>query len=166
MRTDYLQVDAWTVLQRLLTAPNALVVEVMLVTGLRVSDVLSLRTEQLKNRFTVKESKTHKSKRIYLNNDLLQRLRNQSGEVFVFEHAKTIYKHRTRQAVWHDVKRASKAMRVDCVVGTHSARKSYAVDIFRRTKDLVRVQSALGHDQLATTIIYLLSEFDNKKNAP
>ena len=165
MRTHSLSVSAWTVLESLLTPPNALVIETMLQTGLRVSDVLSLRTEQLRSgqRFTVEESKTGKHKRVYICKALYTRLLAQSGEVYIFEGSRSAYVHRTRQAVWHDVKRASKAMRIDICIGTHSARKSYAVGEYERTGDLLDVQLKLNHDDLATTILYLLDEFEKKK---
>ena len=43
---------------------NALVVKLCMATGLRISDVLELRTSELKRRQTVRESKTGKTRRI------------------------------------------------------------------------------------------------------
>lgn len=147
-------------LKALLTPANALVVELMLATGLRISDCLCLRSSQLNNqRFTVSESKTHKRKRIYLPRSLWERLKAQAGEVYVFEGAKSVYHHRTRQAVWWDIKRAAKAMRLEKGISPHSARKSYAVAQYRRSGDLEYVRERLNHDQIETTILYLLSEF-------
>lgn len=159
MRTNAKDVQTWTILERLLMPANALAVETMLRTGLRVSDVLSLRTSDLKSRFTVKESKTGKSKRIYLGGDLLRKLRAQAGEVFVFEGAKGVNTHRTRQAVWADIKRAAKAMRLSGVVAPHSARKSYAVDEYTKCHDIRAVQRKLNHDRIETTVLYLLDHF-------
>jgi site-specific recombinase XerD len=138
---------------------NALVVEVMLSTGLRVSDVLSLEFWQLKPEFTVSESKTGKLKHIKLDGDLLARLRSQSGSRWVFTGRKGIA-HRTRQAVWADIKRAAKAMRLERVIAPHSARKTVAVDEFRRCKDIKTVQEMMNHDRIETTLLYLLSEFE------
>lgn len=165
MRTHSIDVDTWSILERLLTPANALVIETMLETGLRVSDVLSLRTAQIKNqRLTVSESKTGKTKRIYLIRSLHERLNAQAGEVYVFESAKSVDKHRTRQAVWHDVKRAAKAMRINVTVGTHSARKSYAVCEYTKSGDIGTVQRKLNHDNIETTVLYLLDVFDKKKS--
>lgn len=156
MRTNSIDVTTWAILERLLTPANALVIETMLRTGLRVSDVLSLRTSQLKPRLTVSECKTGKRKRVYLGEALCARLMAQAGAVYVFEGARDSSKHRTRQAVWHDVKRAAKAMRIPLVVAPHSARKSYAVDEYRKCGDVVAVQRKLNHDNLETTLLYLL----------
>lgn len=135
----------------------------MLATGLRVSDVLRLRTEKLSSqRFTVWESKTHKRKRVYLRRDLWERLRAQAGEVYVFEGAKGADTFRTRQAVWHDVKRAARAMRIPLCVGTHSARKSYAVGQYAKSHDIRYVQRKLGHYNIETTVLYLLDVFESR----
>lgn len=156
MRTNSADVTTWTVIERLLMPANALVVEVMLRTGLRVSDVLALRTAALKPRLTVSESKTGKRKRVYLGEALCARLRAQAGSVYVFEGARDPMKHRTRQAVWHDVKRAARALRLRGCVAPHSARKSYAVDEYCKCGDPVTVQRKLNHDNLETTLVYLL----------
>lgn len=68
---------------------NALAVEVMLETGLRVSDVLNLRTEQLKStRLTVCECKTGKTRVVTLSRNLLDRLKRQAGCIYVLNRHK------------------------------------------------------------------------------
>lgn len=137
---------------------NALVIETMLQTGLRISDVLNLRTATLRKgqRFTVKESKTGKGKRVRLGTALYFRLLAQAGKIYVFPSAKTEFKHRTRQAVWADVKRAAKALRLRVNVAPHSARKSYACGEYERTQDIEAVKRKLNHSNIETTILYLL----------
>lgn len=137
---------------------NRLVCRVALHTGLRVGDVLSLRTEQLSRQFWVREAKTHKRRRVNLTDALLAELRAQAGAVWVFPGARDPAKHRTRQAVWRDVRRAAKAFRLPSHVSPHSMRKVYAVDLLRRCKgDLGRVQRALNHSDAATTAIYAMA---------
>lgn len=158
MRTTAIKVDSWAVLERLLTPANALVVETMLQTGLRVSDVLALTSAQLRRgqRFTVSESKTGKGKRIRIGNKLYLQLLEQCGKKWVFPSAHDESKHRTRQAVWADVKRAAKALRLQQNVAPHSARKSYACGEYERTHDLQAVKSKLNHSNVETTVLYLL----------
>jgi integrase len=129
----------------------------MLHTGLRVGDVLALRTEQLGPRFWVKESKTGKRKQIGLPGPLLARIKAQAGTVWAFP-GRDGTKPRTRQAVWRDVKRAAKAFRLPQNAGTHSMRKVYAVDMLERYGDIERVRKALNHDRLATTLIYAMAD--------
>lgn len=160
MITNALQSAEWRILERLLMPANALAVEVMLETGLRVSDVLNLRTEQLKStRLTVCECKTGKTRLVTLSKSLLDRLKRQSGCIYVFESPQKAWKHRTRQAVWTDIKRAAKAMRIDLNVAPHSARKTYACDMYRKTGDIKAVQALLNHDNVGTTVLYLVDAF-------
>lgn len=160
MTTNALQSAEWRILERLLMPANALAVEVMLETGLRVSDVLNLRTEQLKStRLTVCECKTGKTRVVTLSRHLLDRLKCQAGCIYVFESPQKAWKHRTRQAVWTDIKRAAKAMRIDLNVAPHSARKTYACDMYRKTGDIKVVQALLNHDNVGTTVLYLIDAF-------
>ncbi len=159
MRSDVFKVDDVAVLLRLLTPTNALVMETCFCTGLRVSDVLSLDSARLKQRMTVKEQKTGKSRRIYLRKSLYERLKAQAGVVWVFPNARDpVAAHRCRQTIWKDVKRAAKALRLDYNAAPHGARKFYAVDLYRR-EGFAAVQRALQHDNPNTTLIYLASEF-------
>lgn len=158
IRTNSIKLEAWAVLEKLLMPENALVIETMLQTGLRVSDVLNLRTATLRKgqRFTVTESKTGKGKRVRIGNALYLRLLAQCGKIYVFPSTRTELKHRTRQAVWADVKRAAKALRMRVNVAPHSARKSYAVGEYQRTHDIEAVKRKLNHSNIETTILYLL----------
>lgn len=158
MRTTALKLTSWAVLERLLTEPNALAIETSLQTGLRISDVLALTRSDLAKgqRFTVSESKTRKRRRVYIGKKLYFRLLAQCGKKWVFPSARTESKHRTRQAVWADVKRAAKALRLGGNAAPHSARKSFACGEYERTHDLSEVQRKLNHAHIETTVLYLL----------
>lgn len=156
-RTAWICHDDCAVLLRLLSLANALAMETALDTGLRISDVLSIKTAQLvSQRITVRERKTGKTRRVYLPRSLLDRLKASAGSLYVFEGRDDPTKHRTRQAVYKDVVRAARAMRIKRV-GCHTARKVYAVDIYRQ-HGLAYCQKILGHDRPETTLIYLASE--------
>lgn len=117
-----------------LTPSNRLVCRVCLHTGLRVGDVLALRTKQLAPRFWITERKTHKRRQVGLPADLLADIRAQAGEVWAFP-GRDPGRPRTRQAVWADVKRAAKAFRLPQNVAPHSFRK---VGLCRRLAPQVR----------------------------
>lgn len=137
---------------------NRLVCKVCVATGLRVGDVLALKPEQLSAQFWITEAKTGKRRRVNLSASLLQELKSQAGQYWVFPHAKDRRKHRTRQAVWHDVKRAAKAFRLPQNVAPHSLRKVYAVNKLERSKgDLKAVQKALNHSDASTTMVYVMA---------
>lgn len=139
---------------------NRLIMRVILHTGLRISDVLNLKPEQLAPQFWITEQKTGKRRRVNLPGPLLDDLRKNAGKVYVFEHRTDPNKHKTRQAVWHDVKRAAAAFRLPQNVGTHSARKVYAVDLLKKYGDIDRVRRALNHAKRypSTTLIYATAD--------
>ena len=142
----------------LLTPENRLVMRVCLATGLRVGDVLRLRPEQLGRQFYVTEQKTRKRRRVNLSDELLLDLRRSAGRVWVFEGRNDVEKHRTRQAVWKDLKRAAKALRIVENLTPHSARKEFAVQLMRKYGDLERVRRALNHDNQAVTLLYAMAD--------
>lgn len=156
MTTEYLLRREMEHVLAALTPSNRLVCRVCLQTGLRVGDVVSLKTRDLKGQFWIVESKTKKRRRVNLPRELLDQIRAQAGEVWAFPGRKP-GQHRTRQAVWADVKRAAKAFRIRQNVAPHSFRKVYAVELLRRCGDVKRVQRALNHSDCATTMIYVMA---------
>ncbi len=158
MTTEYL---VWREMEHVLAAltpANRLVCRVCVATGLRVGDVVTLRSDQIGPQFWITEHKTGKRKRVNLSKDLLLLLKAQQGPIFVFQGRGGINTHRTRQAVWRDVKRASRAFRLPQNVGVHSLRKVFAVDQLDKSGgNLAKVQRALNHSDMSTTMIYAMS---------
>jgi len=158
LTTEYLLEREVDLLLGLLTPSNRLVIQVSLHTGLRVSDVLNIKTAQVKPRFLVTESKTGKRRLVGLPADLREQLLAQAGEIWLFEHRTDPTKHRSRQAVWRDVKRAAEAMRLPQNVAPHSFRKVYAVDLMRKYGDIERVRRNLNHGGETVTTIYAMAD--------
>lgn len=157
MTTEYLLNRELQHVLAALTPSNALVIKTILRTGLRVSDVLALKPQDLKPQMWVTEGKTRKRRQVGLGTELVAELRAQAGQHWVFP-GRDPKRHRTRQAVWYDVKRASRAFRLPQNVGTHSVRKMYAVELLSRYGDVQRVQRALQHDRLTTTLVYAMAD--------
>ena len=157
MRTEYLlQKEVERVLD-LLTFENRLVMRVLLHTGLRISDALQLKPEQLRPNFWVTEQKTGKRRQVGLPEPLLADLCDSADGEWVFPGSKP-GKHRTRQAVWKDVKRAAAALRLTQNAAPHSARKVYAVELLKKYGDIDRVRRALNHGGLEVTLIYAMAD--------
>ncbi len=155
----------WACIMQCLTPSNALVCELALQTGWRIDDCLALTSEKLQEAekrgnttITITEQKTQKKSRKRLSAALFDKLNAQKGAVFVFEGRDDICTHRTRQAVWADIKRARKALRLKQNVSPHSTRKGYAVDLLQSGKDLDKVQRALNHSHESDTLIYALAD--------
>ena len=158
MTTEYLLRREMEHVLAALTPANRLVCRVCAHTGLRVGDVLELRTEHLRPQMWIVERKTGKRKRVNLPKRLYEQLCQKAGKVWVFESPRDWRKHRTRQAVWHDVKRAAKAFRLPQNVGVHSLRKRYAVEQVEHNRgNYAKVQKLLNHADMATTMVYAMS---------
>ena len=156
-KTEYLLQREVDLILAALTPENRLVMRTALVTGLRVGDVLALKPERLKPHFWVTEQKTGKKRQVGLPEPLLSDLKKNAGKWWVFP-GRDPRKHRTRQAVWKDVKRAAKAFRLPQNVGPHSARKVFAVELMRKYGDIDRVRRVLNHNSETVTMIYALAD--------
>lgn len=165
MTTEYLIDREVEMVLRALTPSNALVMQVCLHTGLRVGDVLNLRRDQIKPRFWVTEQKTGKRRMVGLPEELrAEILRMSRGSVWAFP-GRDPRKHRTRQAVWKDVKRAARAFRLPQNVAPHSFRKVYAVELLNKYGDVKKVQKALNHGSIETTMIYCCAALNLRNKA-
>lgn len=165
MRAEYIPIALFYAVISELTYPNQLAMRIALKTGLRINDVLSLRKSQLKIRPTIHEQKTGKARRIYFGAELYRELcayafhyPKFNDSDFVFPHRTNNNRHRTRQAVYKDVKKAVAVLRLSGQISPHSARKCAAVREFVRTKSIERVRQFLNHDRELTTILYALSD--------
>lgn len=160
LKTDYVYADVFEHLLAALTDENRLALSVSLCTGLRISDVLNLRTKRLKERMTVRELKTGKTRRIRIPRALLDELIAISGKIFVFENRIDYTRPRTRQAVFKDLKRACRAFRLPAKLNLapHSARKIYGVSQYERTCSVERVRELLNHSGEAVTMLYAMAD--------
>lgn len=167
MRSDWVNDDVMSHILSALMLENRLAILVSLSTGLRIDDVLSLKSAQLSERMTITESKTKKRRTIRLSSRLLDELLSVSGKIWVFEGRCDARKHRTRQAVYKDIKRACKAFRVPATlkVSPHTARKMYAVKQYKRTCSLDKVKDLLNHSSEAVTMIYALADELTRRNS-
>jgi integrase len=87
-----------------------------------------------------------------------------SGQHYIFEHRLNGRNHRTRQAVFKDLKKACGNFGIKKNVSVHSLRKIYAVDEYEKTGDLKKVQKLLNHSGEAVTMIYAMANAIRKKS--
>ena len=183
MRTDYLALDQLEVLLGGLMPANRAALEISMCTGLRISDVLALRWEkccslQPGDCFTLVALKTGRPVNVLVTPTFCNALKragggsvHQKGWVFPGRTQGTNRPsagesdggHRTRQAVWKDLKRAARLYRCEGRrlrenVGPHSCRKVFAVRLYQESKSLEVVRRALGHKDLAVTMLYALAD--------
>lgn len=162
MRTDYIKTEELRHVLAALTPENRLACEISLATGLRIGDVLSIKTEKLlrskNHRISVTEEKTGKIHTVYIPVELYYRACHAAGKYFVFQHRYDAKRHRTRQAVFKDIKRAARAFRLRLNIAPHTCRKAWAVAEYHRTGSIERVQKLMNHSDEAVTMIYALAD--------
>lgn len=142
---------------------NVIAMRVSLETGMRIGDVLKIKKADIKGR-TVSyiAEKTGKKGKAVLSQDLAKRLKSLGNDIWVFPHRCSTEKHRTRQTVWNDVKKASKMLKEkgllnDENVAPHSGRKTFAVND-RKENGLTHTQKALQHSSKGVTMTYAFAD--------
>lgn len=168
-RAEYTEKDIFLSLLNACMPANRRALELSLLTGLRISDCLSLRREGFNQRMSVRESKTGKIKRISIPRELYERLLTNSGKYYIFEGRLSAKKHRTRSAVYKDLMRVCKIYRIDgkklCAhISPHSARKVYAVTLYHKTCDIKKVQRLLNHSNEGVTMLYAMADILTKRH--
>lgn len=98
MRTTYANRAQLGHVLAALMPENRLVMQLCIATGLRVSDVLELRTADLKRRQTVRQKKTGKTRRVQWPTALYEQMEQGAGRLWVFESRTDPKRHRTRKA--------------------------------------------------------------------
>jgi integrase len=160
MRSEYITREVWEALLPSMTYENALAIAVSLETGLRIGDVLRLQVSDLSDsNISYTAQKTGKSGIAACSPSLIARLRsNAHGGTCCFP-ARMGSKHpcRSRQAVWANVRKAATAAGIKPHVSPHTARKTYAVDLYHR-RGIAAVQAALQHGSVNTTNLYALAD--------
>lgn len=157
-RSQWVSDDTMRCILTALMPANRLALLVSLSTGLRIGDVLALKTHQVeRGDFSVREQKTGKRKRVHLGKTLQTDLLRQSGRIYVFEGRTSQFRHRTRQAVYKDLARVATAFRLKGV-SPHSCRKCYAVRNLHVYGDLRKVKKLLNHSDEAVTVLYAMAD--------
>lgn len=126
-------------------------------TGLRVSDILSMKVQDLKPQMNIKERKTGKNRTINISPVLLESLkRNAQGSIYCFP-AKDKSKPLHRDTIGAQINSAKKIVGItDFTISMHSARKMYAIRKFEEAgNDYKVVQKDLGHRHEGTTLVYI-----------
>ena len=139
--------------------------EFLYATGLRVTELVTLRLDQISLRQGVVRvtGKGSKDRLVplgevavswterYLNDGRPALLgRRQSNDLFVTERGSAM----TRQAFWHLIKRYASRAGIHKHLSPHTLRHAFATHLLNHGADLRVVQMLLGHSDLSSTQIY------------
>jgi integrase len=140
----------------------AILALVGLFSGLRVSEVLSLKVSDVGAVWCVFQPKTQKHKTFILPDEIQARVNayvtaNGLGadDALIPSTVRNPQKSLSRQQAFTVLRREARNKALQRV-GTHSMRKTYANALYRATGRVDAVQDALGHDSPFTTLAYLV----------
>ena len=159
---------------RLLAAPDVgtalgirdrTMLEVLYATGLRVSELVGLRLEQINLRQGVLRvvGKGDKERLVPLGEpavDWLERfLERGRAEILGAKPSPALFptgrgRAMTRQAFWHLIKRYARRVGISRGISPHTLRHAFATHLLDHGADLRVVQMLLGHRDISTTQIY------------
>jgi len=139
--------------------------EVLYATGLRVTELISLRQSEINlNQGVLRVSgKGERERLIPLGDEAQNWLRDflDGPRVEILLERQTDYlfptrrgNRMTRQAFWHIIKRYSKKAEIGGKLSPHTLRHAFATHLLNNGADLRVVQMLLGHSDLSTTQIY------------
>jgi integrase/recombinase XerD len=139
--------------------------ELLYATGLRVSELVSLRTQQIdfQGNFLTAKGKGSKVRAVPFGRWARERLfcymrefrpRLLKGKTSPFLFVNRSGGALTRQGFWKLIRRYALAAGIEKRVSPHTLRHSFATHLLERGADLRSVQSMLGHADISTTQIY------------
>ena len=128
-------------------------------TGLRVSDLLTLKVKDLKGKkkIIVKEGKTNKPRTIHLANiyeELNVYLTSLEGTEWVFPSRKG-NKSISRIQAYRQLNKASEMVDMPDGIGTHTMRKTFGYWHYKQFKDVAELQMILNHSHPEITLTYI-----------
>ena len=135
-------------------------------TGLRVSDILSLNVESVKNKQYIDliEKKTKKYKRIRLNNKLQrlikEYLKERETQYSITEGEQPLFigkKHcrLDRSQVYRFINQTCNELNIKVNVGTHTMRKTFGYHHYKQNNDVALLQKIFNHSSPAITMRYI-----------
>lgn len=159
---------------------NELLIILGLNTALRISDILTLRWQEVydfdqkdyKNHINIVEQKTGKTTQIYINNNVLEALHNYKSylkqkkrviksESFLFTHSnKNIAISRVQ--AFRIIKQAADYYNISGVISCHSLRKTFGYHAWKQGASPVILVTVFNHSSYQVTKRYLGIEQDDK----
>jgi integrase len=131
-----------------------------LYTGLRITDILSLKVRDVKgkNKIYIKEKKTKKTRQFTINKDLRSYLkeycRGKEGYEYLIQSRQGINRPISRQRAYQIVKEIGETFNLDDIA-CHSLRKSFGYHHYNQYKNIVLLQTILNHSRPEITLRYI-----------
>lgn len=127
-------------------------------TGLRVSDILRLKTSDVKDRthITIVEQKTKKEKRFKINNELQSEIQKYTSDMHFYDYLFPSRSggHLKRVMAYKILNEAGRKAGLT-EIGTHTLRKTFGYHFYQKTKDIALLQQLFNHSAPSVTLRYI-----------
>jgi integrase len=129
-------------------------------TGLRISDVLKLKTSDVKDRknISLREKKTGKQRSFEINPILKKELavycQDKDPDDYLIKSRQNYNQPISRSMAYKILKTAGAKFGLECI-GTHTLRKTFGYHFYKQNKDIVTLQKIFNHNHPSITLLYI-----------
>lgn len=138
--------------------------------GLRISDILKLRIEDVRNKsyINLRETKTRKQ-RIFPINPILKKvlydyIKNKDPDDYLIKSRQGYNKAISRVMAYNILRKAGEMFGLESI-GTHTLRKTFGYHFYKQTGDIATLQQILNHSHPAITLRYIGINQESINNA-
>lgn len=139
---------------------NILLFKIGLTTGLRISDIITIKIDDVKGKteFELVEQKTGKKRKVYLHNaltELTEYLNTLNDDhVWLFPNTWDSSKHISSNHYYKILQKVAKNLNID-YIGTHTMRKSFGYWYYKEYKDVATLMTIFNHSSPQITLTYI-----------
>ena len=158
---------------------NYTIITLGLNTALRISDILKLTYNDIycngivRDHIIIKEQKTGKENRIFLNNEIRKTLNiyhstltntdmYKTGNPYLFPSPRNTDQHLSRYQAYRIIRTAAQGAELGDHISCHSLRKTFGYHAWKQGKDPVVIMTIFNHSSFNITKRYLCIEQDDK----
>ena len=139
---------------------NSLLMEFLFYTGMRLNEIANLKHNDWQGKQLKVLGKGNKVRFICVPNFLVKYFDNSTNYFFTNNHGQQL-SLRTIQQIINDKVKNTKLKKI---ISTHSFRRSFATNLYKKNGKLETIQKQLGHSSLDTTMRYIHNDYDSFYN--
>ena len=147
---------------------HKLLIELLYSSGLRVSEAVNLKIENIyfKDKILIiKKGKGKKDRYVITSNKFIKDLvgfleERKDKNPYVFISNQNLESHLTIRTVEEVVKSAAKKANIKRRVFPHALRSTFATHLYQDGTDIFKIQKLLGHSKIETTKVYTRTDFN------
>ncbi|BDU62563.1 hypothetical protein BOFE_01030 [Candidatus Borrelia fainii] len=151
---------------------NKLILELILQTGLKISELINLKWNDINEnngRIHIKQGKNNKDRILFIQPAYFNKLNEFytkfkiTKNIYLFETNKSL--KLTQRVLQKNLEYQLKKLNFDKRVYFHLFRHTYLTNLYRQTKDIMQIKQVAGHSNISTTQIYTHIASEQIENA-